>query len=184
MLAQRCIRTRGGTLATVCRRKSTSSSGLPKTTPSARGGSSSRYQLVAPIAVASSVAGFIIGRQSLPNHEEDLLHLPNGLPRTCCDEPELTEQQLQLLKTLKRIVGKANVLDGRQETTATSPFLKGARLGKGSALCIVKPDKLKQLVEIVRAVVESDCCVLVQGQNTGLVSDKMLVDLGTMSGDK
>lgn len=128
------------------------------------------YRRMFPVIVASSVAGFILGRQSVPSEEEegDHLHLPNGLPRTCCDEPELTEKQQQLLKILKRIVGKANVLDGRQETTETSPFLKGARLGKGSALCIVKPDKLKQLVEIVRAVVEADCCVLVQGQNTGL----------------
>jgi hypothetical protein len=175
MLARRCIWGRSGTLTAFNKRTSTTSSGSSKIS-SAHGSSASRYQRVLPAVVVSLAAGFIIGRQSLPNHEEDHLHLPNGLPRTCCDDPELTEKQQQLLKTLKRIVGKANLLDGRQETTETSPFLKGARMGKGSALCIVKPDKLKQLIEIVRAVVEADCCVLVQGQNTGLVSSKMLLD--------
>lgn len=172
MLARRCIRNRNGTLTAFLRRTSTTSAGSSKTSSTRGGSNSSMYRRMFPVIVASSVAGFILGRQSVPSEEEegDHLHLPNGLPRTCCDEPELTEKQQQLLKILKRIVGKANVLDGRQETTETSPFLKGARLGKGSALCIVKPDKLKQLVEIVRAVVEADCCVLVQGQNTGLVS--------------
>lgn len=118
--------------------------------------------------VAAGTVGFAIGRQSVPNHEDDNLHLPNGLPRSCCDKEELTENQKELVQTLKRIVGKANILDGREETTQTSPFLKGSRLGNGSALCIVKPTKVKQVVEIVQAVVDANCVVLVQGQNTGL----------------
>ena len=127
---------------------------------------------VIPLVAVSLAAGFFAGRQSLPVQEqhEKVHHLPNGLPRTCCDAPHLTEKQVQLHKILKRIVGKANVLDGRVETTETSPYIKGARLGKGSALYIVKPTKLKQLIEIVQAVVDADCVVLVQGQNTGLVS--------------
>lgn len=137
-------------------------------------GSRGYQKIVRLVLVASSAAGagFILGRQSVPSHDhedEEKLHLPNGYPRTCCEEVELTEQQQELVTILKRIVGKVNVLDGRQETTETSQFLKGARLGKGSALCIVKPNKLKQLIEIVQAVVDADCCVLVQGQNTGLV---------------
>ena len=174
MLSRRCFRSRAGTLTTAVFRRanSTTSSGATKTSSeNGRSGPVRNYTRVVPIVVASLAAGFILGRQSLPSlqDKEHTLHLPNGLPRTCCDDNELTEVQQQLIKTLKRIVGKANVLDGRQETTETSPFLKGARMGKGSALCIVKPDKLKQLVEIVGAVVEADCCVLVQGQNTGLV---------------
>ena len=127
------------------------------------------YQQLIPVIVAAGAVGFAIGRQSVPNHEDDKLHLPNGLPRSCCDKAELTENQKELVQSLKRIVGKANLLDGREENTQTSAFLKGSRLGHGSALCIVKPTKLKQVVEIVQAVADANCVVLVQGQNTGLV---------------
>jgi D-lactate dehydrogenase len=128
----------------------------------------SRYQHAVPIALVSLSIGFLAGRQSTRDSNEEALVLPNGLPRTCCDSQELTEQQKALWKTLKRIVGRANVLDGTVEDTQTSQFLKGARLGRGTALYIVRPKKLRQLIEIVRETVEADCVVLVQGQNTGL----------------
>lgn len=165
MLTRRCIREVTGLSG--IKRMSTTSSAASKVA-SARS-SSYQYQRILPIILSSSAVGFALGRQSLPSADEKDLQLPNGLPRTCCEKPELTEQQKELFTTLKRIVGKANVLDGREETTETAPFLKGARIGKGAALYIVKPNKLKQLVEIVQAVVDADCVVLVQGQNTGLV---------------
>jgi hypothetical protein len=111
--------------------------------------------------MVSMATGFLAGRQSLPSTEEETLVIPNGFPRTCCDMPELSKQQLELSKMLTKIVGKENVFDGRVETTETSKFLKGARLGKGSALCIVKPTQLDQLVDIVQAVVDAECVVLV-----------------------
>ena len=130
-----------------------------------------RQNYVLPaVAILSMTIGFMAGRQSSsqqPSKEEPFV-LPNGLPRTCCDEVELTDQQKKLFQTLKRIVGKANVLDGRVETTETSQYLKGARLGRGTALYIVKPQKLKHVLEIVQSVVDAGCVVLVQGQNTGL----------------
>eukprot|EP00934_Nitzschia_sp_Nitz4_P006687 Nitzschia sp. Nitz4//scaffold176_size46146//8139//10239//NITZ4_007188-RA/size46146-augustus-gene-0.0-mRNA-1//1//CDS//3329539003//6677//frame0 len=148
----------------IFRKASTSATPPTLSTPSSR-----LYQKVLPIVAASLTLGFVAGRQSVPTHDHDHHHhLPNGLPRTCCDAPELTEAQVQLHTTLKRIVGKKNVLDGMGESTETAPYLKGARLGKGKALYIVKPTKLKQLIEIVQAVVDADCCVLVQGSNTGL----------------
>jgi D-lactate dehydrogenase len=126
------------------------------------------YQQAIPIAVLSLTVGFLAGRQSFQKEEDENLVLPDGLPRTCCEAPELTEKQKALFKTLKRIVGRVNVLDGSMETTETCQFLKGARLGRGTALYIVRPKKLKQLIEIVKETVDADCVVLVQGQNTGL----------------
>jgi D-lactate dehydrogenase len=123
------------------------------------------------VALLSLTIGFIAGKQSSPSSNEEAppaLVLPSGLPRTCCDDKEVTDKQKELFKTLKRIVGRKHVLDGRVETTETSQYLKGSRLGRGSALYIVKPTKLKQLLEIVQHTVDADCVILVQGQNTGL----------------
>lgn len=171
MLAKRCMLSRNAANV-VMKRATSSSAGV--TTPSMPA-SLRQYQKVIPLVAASVAFGFFAGRQSVPRPEDDHLHLPNGLPRTCCESPKLTDKQVELHKTLKRIVGKANVLDGMGETTENAPYLKGARLGKGSALYIVKPTKLKQLIEVVQEVVDADCCILVQGSNTGLVSFVFLI---------
>jgi len=92
-------------------------------------------------------------------------HSTNG---TSCDVPELPAEHQKLVKTLKRIVGLKNLLDGREENTETAGYLKGARLGRGTALAIVRPQKLKQIQEIVEETVNAGCAVLVQGSNTGL----------------
>ena len=66
--------------------------------------------------------------------------MPNGLPRSCCDaskQEELTPSQQELYTKLRRIVGKDNILEGGEENTHTTKFLKGARLGHGKALAIV-----------------------------------------------
>lgn len=128
----------------------------------------SQYRRVAPLVLAAAAGGFFLGRHSVPPPHETEEHLPNGMPRTCCDRPELTEEQKGLFRTLKRIVGRANILDGREENSETAKYLKGARLGKGSALFVVKPQKLKEVVEVIQAVVDANCVVLVQGSNTGL----------------
>jgi FAD binding domain len=137
---------------------------------------------IASIMAACGVAfslGYQMGRQS-SGHRCDAkpLVLPNGLPRTCCnsdnsdksDHPHQNQTPLQshLPKKLQRIVGKENVLDGMVYNTETMPFLKGARLGMGQALCIVTPRHLHHVVSVVEACVEADCIILPQGQNTGL----------------
>lgn len=123
---------------------------------------------MAAVGLASLTTGFLAGRQSFRQPYEDELVLPNGLPRSCCEAPALTAEQQELVTSLKRIVGKENLLDGREENTTTTKFLKGARLGKGTALAIVRPQTLKQVVDAVQAVVDAKCVVLVQGSNTGL----------------
>jgi D-lactate dehydrogenase (quinone) len=181
MLARRFVRCRKGSFPFRTARWNTSSFATARPTPppppslqsSLPSQQESKFpsqRSTIPVVLASLAAGFFLGRQSVPSHDDDVdhRHLPNGMPRTCCEPTAITEDQKDLFRTLKRIVGKQNVLDGREDTTLTLPFLKGARLGKGSALYIVKPQKLKEVVEVAQAVVDANCVLLVQGSNTGL----------------
>ena len=143
------------------------------------------------MSLLSLAVGFAAGRQSFrtPEEEERVKQLPKGYPLACCGdnmsatthsqstnctscdstETALSAEHQELIKTLKRIVGgKANLLDGREETTETANYLKGARMGRGTALAIARPTKLKQVPELVQAAVDAGCAVLVQGSNTGL----------------
>ncbi len=134
-----------------------------------------------PISFLSLAIGFAAGRNSFRTPEEQarVEQLPKGYPLACCGDhdhdhstscelPELSPEHQKLVKTLRRIVGKKKFLDGREETTETAAFLKGARLGRGTALAIVRPTKLKQVQEIVQESVDAGCAILVQGSNTGL----------------
>ena len=137
---------------------------------------------MAAVALCSLSVGFTIGQRYRSPHDihhgdEQRAVLPNGLPRTCCDyhrqtenttAAALTSAQKELPTRLSKIVGPNNVLDGSVQTTQTMPFLKGARLGSGTALCIVTPRTLHDVVQIAQAIVDADCVILPQGQNTGL----------------
>eukprot|EP00536_Pseudo-nitzschia_multiseries_P002428 jgi/Psemu1/183545/e_gw1.32.163.1 len=144
--------------------------------------SSSSSSSALPLAALSLAIGFTAGRLSFrtPEEEERLKQLPKGNPLACCgdhdhstsdgdcDTPEIYTEHLELVRNLRRIVGKARCFDGRELTTQTSAYLQGARMGRGTALAIVRPNKLKQIQEIVQASVDAGCAVLVQGSNTGL----------------
>ncbi|ACI65297.1 predicted protein [Phaeodactylum tricornutum CCAP 1055/1] len=148
-------------------------------TPSFNTSSSSNTKpwfTAAVLALTSLSVGYAAGRA-----EEQATHhrvLPDGLPRTCCDNPSspggtvaphaYTAAQQALPDQLRKIVGKNNVLDGNVESTHTLPFLKGARLGFGHALAIVTPESLQDVVDCVQAIVNADCVALPQGRNTGL----------------
>lgn len=120
------------------------------------------------VALLSLSVGFAAGQSFQSPQQQTPTVLPNGLPRTCCDEPDkrnkLTDAQRALPHKLRRIVGEENVLEG----SSTRTFVKGARLGQGSALAVVTPHHLHDVVEVVKAIVAADCVVLPQGQNTGL----------------
>ena len=47
-------------------------------------------------------------------------------------------------------------------------YLKGARLGQGTALAVCRPGTLQEAVDSLRAIVEADAIVIPQGANTGL----------------
>jgi len=144
---------------------------------STSGGSSSSssspksYSFVstATLAGVSLAAGYAWGRLSVSDHPQQERVLPSGLPRTCCDEETtLTDIQKELPNKLSKIVGSSNVMDGSKLDSVTTQFLKGARLGQGSALCIVTPNTLQECVDCVQAIVDANCTVLPQGSNTGL----------------
>ncbi|GKY92571.1 hypothetical protein MPSEU_000227300 [Mayamaea pseudoterrestris] len=124
-------------------------------------------------AFASLAIGFAIGRSSNAVESNSTTKiLPDGLPRTCCEHEEkpssFTAAQLALPEKLALIAGADNVIDGRTFSTRTLPFLRGARLGLGSALCIVTPRNLAEVPELVQAIVDANCVIVTQGQNTGL----------------
>jgi len=142
-----------------------------------------RFRISSSTALVASAAlaiGFAAGRSSVPdhdnsNHEQHNHTLPNGLPRTCCEDncknatdDNLTKAQRELPQKLKRLLGKDHVLDGTQLNTATANYLKGARLGQGRAYLIVTPTRLHHVEAILDACLAAGCVVLPQGQNTGL----------------
>jgi D-lactate dehydrogenase (quinone) len=154
---------------------------------------SSSQKKTAAVAFACLSLGFACGRWSSAEQPHEHHHhehhvLPSGLPRTCCDKNDetttttttksssselhkLTDDQQALFGKLCRIMGKENVLHGRDDERTraqTLPFLKGARLGHGSCLYICTPTRLQHAVDAVTAIVEANCVVLPQGQNTGL----------------
>ncbi|UTO04622.1 D-lactate dehydrogenase [Moraxella sp. FZLJ2107] len=70
-----------------------------------------------------------------------------------------------LIDTLKTIVGKDNVLtqDGDMRW-----YNQGRRFGSGKALCVVIPATLLEQWQVLKAVVEADCIIIMQAANTGL----------------
>jgi hypothetical protein len=137
------------------------------------------------IAGASLLGGYCLGTShseywtELQKNRE----LPKG-ERGCCScdgatndgaktgpsniAEELTEVQAALSSKLQKIVGKDHVFDGMTEMSKNAPFLKGARLGHGTALCIVQPGTVRQAVTCLQEIVDAGCVVLPQGSNTGL----------------
>jgi len=79
-----------------------------------------------------------------------------------------SSEEASALDKFRTIVGIDNVLDGHKETTQTAGFLKGARLGRGTALAICRPTKVSQVPLLLQTAVDSGCVVVVQGANTGL----------------
>jgi len=165
------------------RLRSLSSSAASTTTPASSSSGSSNSDRTSkrriPASAAAAIAaaclgiGYVAGSISstVPQHRPARV-LPDGLPRTCCDEGETTETRRQeeeeVIRKFQSVVGKDNVIDGRKETTSNLSFLKGARLGRGTALCVVTPRRLVEVADVVQIAVDAGCVVLPQGQNTGL----------------
>jgi D-lactate dehydrogenase len=137
------------------------------------------------IAGASLLGGYCLGT-SHSEHWTELQksrELPKG-ERGCCScegatndgantgpskiTSDLTEAQAALSSKLQKIVGKDHVLDAMTESSKNAQFLKGARLGHGTALCIVQPGTVRQAVQCLQEIVDAGCVVLPQGRNTGL----------------
>jgi D-lactate dehydrogenase (quinone) len=71
-----------------------------------------------------------------------------------------------LVARLRGIVGAEHV---HAEADAAQPFyLRGARLGAGAALAVVRPGTLQEAVDALQAVAAAGAVVVPQGANTGL----------------
>eukprot|EP00403_Amphidinium_massartii_P010432 CAMPEP_0178422988 /NCGR_PEP_ID=MMETSP0689_2-20121128/27459_1 /TAXON_ID=160604 /ORGANISM="Amphidinium massartii, Strain CS-259" /LENGTH=660 /DNA_ID=CAMNT_0020044573 /DNA_START=67 /DNA_END=2049 /DNA_ORIENTATION=- len=79
--------------------------------------------------------------------------------RACCDTP-LTEKQKTLADDLTRIVGGGNV--------KKNVDLMGSRLGRGTAMLVVKPGTLEEAQKTLQACVDADVAIIPQGANTAL----------------
>ena len=97
-------------------------------------------------------------------------HHQGSLVPTCgCTDTDdnntlpLTPQQQDLILQLQRIVGSHNVLSSNKQK-----YEKGMRLGHGTALCVVTPHLLQEVVDCIPLIIKANCTILVQGANTGL----------------
>jgi D-lactate dehydrogenase len=79
--------------------------------------------------------------------------------RTCCDTP-MTDAQKKLAGKLEGIVGSGNVKQNAD--------LKGSRLGRGTAMVLVKPGTLAEAIDVLKACVAADVAIIPQGANTAL----------------
>ena len=110
--------------------------------------------------------------------------LPSGIPRGCCscDSPpvefNLSDRQKALPSQLSKIVGAENVLSGLFEDSTNTTYLKGARLGRGKAFAIITPTTISAAVKALEAIVDADCIIIPQGQNTGLTGGSVPRDDG------
>ena len=78
---------------------------------------------------------------------------------SCCSADEQS-----LIGRLQGVVGQEHVLHGSQAAVYT----KGARIGNGRAVAVVRPGTLREAVAVVEACLEAGTAVLPQGANTGL----------------
>ncbi|WP_279027381.1 D-lactate dehydrogenase [Gibbsiella quercinecans] len=76
-----------------------------------------------------------------------------------------SQENQELIKQLKNIVGSAQVLTGERDTER---YRKGFRSGGGNALAVVFPNRLLHIWQILQACVAADKIVIMQAANTGL----------------
>lgn len=182
---------------------SSASEAVQTTSKSTSTSTSTGRTIGAPAALAlaglSLATGYAIGCSSnngdSHNNDQRPHVLPSGLPRSCCScesspssqssqsSPQLTEEQRNLPTKLRSIVGKDNALSGSLSEASSAPYLKGARLGEGSALAIVKPQTIQEAIDCLQSIVDADCTIIPQGANTGLTGGSTPRDGGGSGGD-
>jgi len=87
-------------------------------------------------------------------------------PRVHANANQNSYFSTNLVEKLRSIVGSNNVY--AQGDSQQNVYLKGARLGQGTALAVCRPGTLQEAVDSLRAIVEADAIVIPQGANTGL----------------
>lgn len=97
--------------------------------------------------------------------------------------------QTELVKNLRRIVGRRHVRTGRR---ATERYRKGFRSGEGDARAVVRPGTLVEMWRVLEACVAADAIVILQAANTGLTEgstpkgryDRDVIIISTLRLDK
>jgi len=105
-------------------------------------------------------AGGVAGGILLERKDASLrkLVVPSGF-RTCCDVA-MTVKQKELPRKLEGIVGKRFV--------TCNADVQGSRLGRGTALALVKPGTMAEAMQVLKECVAADVVIIPQGANTGL----------------
>lgn len=112
--------------------------------------------------VVAAAAFGIVGGIAIGDRDSRLrrLELPGGSFRACCDSEALSEKQQKLPERLSDIVGAANV---RKDVT-----MQGSRLGRGTAMAVVRPGTIAEVMKVLEVCVQADVAVIAQGANTSL----------------
>ncbi|CAK9058776.1 Quinone-dependent D-lactate dehydrogenase (D-lactate dehydrogenase) (D-LDH), partial [Durusdinium trenchii] len=79
---------------------------------------------------------------------------------SCECEVELTEAQKKLPEQLKALLGAENV--------KSNVNVRGSRLGKGTAMLVLKPGTLREALQALELCAKAEVAVLPQGANTSL----------------
>lgn len=95
---------------------------------------------------------------------------PTG-QNACCDTAPLTDAQRGLAATLRGIVGDKHVSENAVQ--------RGARIGSGTALAVVRPGTLAEAVRTLEACTRAGVAVIPQGANTGLTGGSVPRDTET-----
>ncbi len=93
---------------------------------------------------------------------------PSGVPLSCCScEKEEEQKHVELISKLKEICGNENVMTSEMEKKI---YCTGARIKheNGTALAVITPTTLRDVVKALQVIVDAQCVVLPQGANTGL----------------
>ena len=125
------------------------------------------WRLGTALAYTSSTffIGYLYGQQNREFEDTHPKHvLPDGQPRTCCSEIDSNHEKM--IHALEDAIGKNYVIPSTSTNMAS--YVKGARLGQGSALCVIRPGTLTQAIQCLQIILDHDCVVIPQGANTGL----------------
>lgn len=122
-----------------------------------------RMQLVV-VGAGGVGAGWALAQLDRSSRERAL---PSG-GRACCDGAPLTAQQRGLVAELRRVVGDERVREG--------VAMRGARIGRGTALAFVQPASLGEAALALRACADAGAAVVPQGANTGLTGGSVPSD--------
>ena len=123
-----------------------------------------------------SICGFIgfglghtfVDETTVLQQQQQQKKYPSGVPLSCCScEDEDHPKHVELISKLKDICGTENVITSELEKKV---YCTGARIQheNGTALAVITPTSLRDVVKALQVIVDAQCVVLPQGANTGL----------------